>query len=89
MTQSRKNIRAALLGQNMAFGSPAWQASQAAVRYVEKQAPEVDPALARLGHDVTVLRATTEADAAAQAVALVRGWLAGNDNEELFSSVAC
>lgn len=47
------------------------------------------PALAKLGHDVTVLRAVTEADAAAQAVALVRGWLAGNDNEELFSSVAC
>lgn len=48
------------------------------------------PALARLGHDVTVLRATTEADAAAQAVALVRGWLAGNDNPKgnLFSAVA-
>lgn len=31
--------------------------------------------LARIGHTVVVLRATTEADAAEQAVALVRGWL--------------
>lgn len=38
------------------------------------------PALAKLGHDVVVLRAVTEEDAAAQAVALVRGWLAENDN---------
>lgn len=37
-------------------------------------------ALARLGHTVTVLRATTTEDAAAQAVALVRAWLARNDN---------
>lgn len=36
-------------------------------------------ALARLGHTVTVLRATTPTDAAEQAVALVRGWLAAND----------
>lgn len=53
------------------------------------------PALAKLGHEVTVLRAVTCEDAAAQAVALVRGWLAGNDNstnhgnEELFSAVPC
>lgn len=39
------------------------------------------PALAALGHPVTVVRAVTEDDAAAQAVALVRKWLAGNDNE--------
>jgi hypothetical protein len=38
------------------------------------------PALAAIGHPVTIVRATTEADAAQQAVALVRGWLAGNDN---------
>jgi hypothetical protein len=38
------------------------------------------PALAKMGHDVTVLRATTREDAAAQAVALVRGWLAANSN---------
>lgn len=38
------------------------------------------PALARLGHDVLVVRAVTEEDAAEQAVSLVRGWLAGNDN---------
>lgn len=37
-------------------------------------------ALARLGHTVAVLRATTTEDAAAQAVALVRQWLARNDN---------
>lgn len=37
-------------------------------------------ALAKLGHHVTVLRATTTEDAAAQAVALVRGWLAANDS---------
>lgn len=43
---------------------------------------ERHPALARLGHHVTVLRAVSEADAAAQAVALVRGWLAGNDNQK-------
>lgn len=33
------------------------------------------PALAAIGHPVTVLRATTPEDAAAQAVALVTGWL--------------
>ena len=33
-------------------------------------------ALAALGHTVVVLRATTEADAAEQVLALVRGWLA-------------
>ncbi|TCR07250.1 VRR-NUC domain-containing protein [Neorhizobium sp. JUb45] len=33
-------------------------------------------ALARLGHDVTVVSATTPADAASQAVELVQGWLA-------------
>lgn len=38
------------------------------------------PALASLGHVVTVVRATTPEDAAEQAVALVRGWLAANDN---------
>jgi hypothetical protein len=38
------------------------------------------PALARLGHHVEIIRATTEADASAQAVALVRGWLTANDN---------
>lgn len=35
--------------------------------------------LAKLGHHVTVLRATTTEDAAAQAVALVRGWLVANE----------
>jgi hypothetical protein len=34
------------------------------------------PALAAIGHPVTVVRATTKEDAAAQAVSLVRGWLA-------------
>lgn len=37
------------------------------------------PALAALGHQVTVVRAVTCEDAAAQAVSLVRGWLAAND----------
>jgi len=37
-------------------------------------------ALARLGHHVEVVRATTCEEAAAKAVALVRGWLAANDN---------
>lgn len=46
---------------------------------------ERHPRLAAIGHPVTVLRATTEEDAARQAVALVRGWLlsgggAANDN---------
>ena len=36
-------------------------------------------ALAALGHTVVTLRATTPDDAAAQAVSLVRGWLAAND----------
>ncbi|MGB3042469.1 MAG: VRR-NUC domain-containing protein [Xanthobacteraceae bacterium] len=37
--------------------------------------------LYRLGFTYqTVIRATSEADAAAQAVAVVRGWLAGNEN---------
>lgn len=36
--------------------------------------------LAALGHPVTVVRATTAEDAAAQAVALVREWLSQNDN---------
>lgn len=35
-------------------------------------------ALRQLGHTVEVVRATTEADAAAQAINLVRGWLAAN-----------
>jgi len=34
------------------------------------------PALAAIGHPVMVIRATTEEDAARQAVELVRGWLA-------------
>lgn len=40
-------------------------------------------ALAKLGHEVAVLRATTTGDAAAQAVALVRQWLASNSNNTL------
>ena len=36
-------------------------------------------ALARMGFTVEVLRAVTAEDAARQAVALVRGWLAAND----------
>lgn len=39
------------------------------------------PALAAIGHPVTVVYATTESDAAAQAVALVRGWLAEDASE--------
>ncbi|MCG7507080.1 VRR-NUC domain-containing protein [Mesorhizobium retamae] len=38
-------------------------------------------ALAKIGHTVEVVRATTKAEAASKAVALVRGWLADNDNE--------
>ncbi len=39
--------------------------------------------LARLGFGYqTVVKATTEADAAEQAVACVMGWLAGNDNQQ-------
>lgn len=41
---------------------------------------ERHPKLAALGHPVAVLRATSEHDAADQAVALVRSWLASNDN---------
>lgn len=37
-------------------------------------------ALARLGHPVEVVRFTTKEEAAEKAVALVRGWLAANDN---------
>lgn len=37
-------------------------------------------ALARLGHHVDVLRFSTTDEAATKAVALVRGWLADNDN---------
>lgn len=40
-------------------------------------------ALAKLGHEVAILRATTTEDAAAQAVALVRQWLAGNCNNHV------
>lgn len=36
------------------------------------------PALAAVGHPVTVVRATTEEDAARQAVELVRDWIAEN-----------
>lgn len=39
-------------------------------------------ALAKLGHHVEVVRATTCEEAAEKAVALVRGWLAANDNEK-------
>jgi hypothetical protein len=39
--------------------------------------------LARLGfHRQAVIKAATEADSAAQAIAVVRGWLAANDNVE-------
>src|SRR5690606_32643649 len=37
-------------------------------------------ALAKLGHTVEVVRAVSADDAAAQAISLVRGWLAGNEN---------
>jgi hypothetical protein len=37
--------------------------------------------LAGLGFDVVVLRASAESEAAERAVALVRGWLAANDDE--------
>lgn len=37
-------------------------------------------ALAKIGHPVTVLRAKTEDEAADKAEAVVRGWLAANDN---------
>lgn len=36
--------------------------------------------LARLGHSVEVVRFTSTAEAASKAVALVKGWLADNDN---------
>lgn len=38
------------------------------------------PALAAIGHPVTVVRAATPEEAATKAVSLVRGWLAENDN---------
>lgn len=38
-------------------------------------------ALARLGHTIEVVSATTEEDAADQAVALVLGWIATNKNQ--------
>lgn len=43
---------------------------------LEASQKERHPKLAALGHPVVVLRAVTEADAAEQAVALVKGWLA-------------
>jgi hypothetical protein len=46
--QAKKNIRQAFLGQSTAFEMPAWHASQAAVRYIERQAPEVDRVLAAM-----------------------------------------
>lgn len=49
MSQARKNIRAALLGQSMAIDTPGWRASQAAADYMVKQAPEVDRVLAGMG----------------------------------------
>lgn len=39
-------------------------------------------ALAKIGHHVVVIKASTEAEAAERAVAQVRAWLAANDNEE-------
>jgi len=41
------------------------------------------PLLAKIGHPVTVIRAVAEEDAAAQAVALVLGWLADGCGVEL------
>jgi hypothetical protein len=46
-------------------------------------------ALRALGHTVEVIRATTPEDAAAQAVSLVTGWLAGNDNRAENNSAKC
>lgn len=38
--------------------------------------------MARLGHTVEVVAATTEDECADKTVALVRGWLAGNSNQQ-------
>jgi len=38
-------------------------------------------ALARIGHHVVVIKASSEAEAAERAVAVVRGWLAANDDD--------
>lgn len=50
------------------------------------------PALAKIGHPVTVIRATTEDEAAAQAVAFVQGWLgvdtAQKSTGEAFSAIS-
>lgn len=45
------------------------------------------PALAAIGHPVTVIRATTEEDAARQAVELVRGWLV--EHGDKYTQRAC
>lgn len=45
---------------------------------LSKEQRDRHAALTRLGYRVDVIRATTEDDAAAQAVGLVRGWLAAN-----------
>lgn len=55
--QSRKNIRQAFLGQSAAFGTPAWHASQAAVRYVEGQTPAVDRVLSAMDLLIVAQRA--------------------------------
>ena len=63
MSQARKNIRAALLGQSMAIDTPGWRASQAAADYMEKQAPEVDRVLAGMGLLEIAQRALLAGDA--------------------------
>lgn len=48
---------------------------------LEPSQKERFPLLRALGFTIEVIEASTEAEAAAKAVALVRGWLAANDNE--------
>jgi hypothetical protein len=83
MTPGEPDLRVYLLGGRIGLienkvGNAALTESQE-VRH---------PALAKIGHPVTVIRAVTEEDAAAQAVALVRGWLAV-DMAQNAATLAC
>lgn len=74
MTAGEPDLRIYLLGGRVAMIENKVGAGRLSPAQVARHA-----ALARLGHVVVTVSASSTEDAAAQAVALVRGWMAAND----------
>lgn len=88
-----RNAAVKLKAAGMAAGEPDLRVNfyGGVIRYIEFKSEKGSleesqerrfPLLRALGFEIAIVAATTPEDAAAQAVALVRGWLAGNDNNE-------